>query len=134
MIDHDDLAQVQETGSLPRLTDRERRRSVAAVPAPDGGRYLAVESGTDEVLIPLTAAVTRVGRGIASDVTLDDASVSRRHALVVVRGERCVLLDDRSRNGTWLNGVRVSEAPLSDGDVFSVGAVRIRFIDAATPA
>ena len=95
MIDHGELAQVQETGTLPRLTDRERRRAVAAVPAPDGGRYLAVESGTDEVLIPLTAAVTRVGRGIASDVTLDDASVSRRHALVVVRGERCVLLEVR---------------------------------------
>jgi pSer/pThr/pTyr-binding forkhead associated (FHA) protein len=46
-----------------------------------------------------------------------------------VRGDRCVLLDDRSRNGTWLNGERVSEAPLTHGDVFTVGTVRIRFLD-----
>jgi pSer/pThr/pTyr-binding forkhead associated (FHA) protein len=128
-MSRDDLVQVQETGTLPRITDRERQRAVAATPAPDHGRYLAVESGTDEVLIPLDRPVTRLGRGIASDVTLDDASVSRRHALVVVRGERCVLLDDRSRNGTWLNGDRVSEAPLRDGDVFTLGTVRVRFLD-----
>ncbi len=113
---------------MPRLTDRDLRRAVAA-PAEGAGRYLAVDSGGDEVLIPLTGAVTRLGRGIASDVTLDDASVSRRHALVVVRGGGCVLLDDRSRNGTWLNGERVSEAPLRDGDVFTLGTVRVRFLD-----
>ena len=43
---------------------------------------------------------------------LDDASVSRRHALITRRGERTVILDDRSRNGVHVNGVRVTEADL----------------------
>lgn len=42
-----------------------------------------------------------------------------------------MLLDDRSRNGTWLNDRRVSEATLTDGDVIAVGRVRMRFVDAA---
>ncbi len=129
MTTRDDLIDVQETRTLPRLTERDLRRAVAAQPAPGRGRYLALGTGGDEVCIPLEGPVTRIGRGIASDLTLDDASVSRRHALVVVRGDGCVLLDDRSRNGTWLNGERVSEAPLRDGDVFTVGTVQIRFLD-----
>jgi pSer/pThr/pTyr-binding forkhead associated (FHA) protein len=32
-------------------------------------------------------------------------------------------------NGTWVNGERVREAPLTDGDVVELGAVRVRFID-----
>jgi pSer/pThr/pTyr-binding forkhead associated (FHA) protein len=125
----EDLAQVQETGKLPRLTERDRRRAAVTVRAPLPGRYLAVESGDEVVLIPLTATVTRLGRSLTADVRLDDASVSRRHALVVVRGDRAVLLDDRSMNGTLVNGERVKEATLNDGDRIELGTVRIRFVD-----
>lgn len=125
----DDLAQVQETGRLPRLTDRERRRAVSAAPVPEPGRYLAVESGDEVVIVALEGAVTRLGRSLSADVHLDDASVSRRHALVVLRGDEVVVLDDRSMNGTLVNGERVREAVLRDGDVIELGAVRVRFVD-----
>ena len=124
-----DAPHVHETGRLPRLTDRERRRAVATGPVGDPGRYLAVESGDEVVVIALTDAVTRIGRSLSSDVTLEDAGVSRRQALVVERDGGHVLLDDRSRHGTWLNGRRVTEAPLADGDEIAVGAVRIRYLD-----
>ena len=62
---------------------------------------------------------------------LDDASVSRRHALVTRRGERTVILDDRSRNGVYVNGERVSEADLRDGDTIAVGRVQLRFVERA---
>jgi pSer/pThr/pTyr-binding forkhead associated (FHA) protein len=120
----------QETGSLPRLNDRERRRAAASVHTPAPGRYLAVESeGDEDVLIPVEGAVTRLGRSLGADVHLDDPSVSRRHALVVQRGGGFILLDDRSMNGTWLNGERVRESRLADGDVIELGAVRMRFVD-----
>lgn len=126
--------QVQDTGRLPRIADRERRRAAAATPAPAAGRYLAVESGGEVLSVPLTAAVTRLGRGMSADLRLDDPTVSRRHALVVQRNDRMVLLDDRSMNGTWLNGERIQEAPLSDGDVIELGAVRLRFRDVPAPS
>jgi pSer/pThr/pTyr-binding forkhead associated (FHA) protein len=124
-----DLGQVQDTGRLSRLTDRERRRAATADPAPTAGRYLAVDSGGEELHIPVDGAVTRLGRGISSDVNLEDPTVSRRHALIVQRGADATLLDDRSMNGTWLNGERIREAPLSDGDVIQLGAVRLRYLD-----
>jgi pSer/pThr/pTyr-binding forkhead associated (FHA) protein len=78
------------------------------------------------VAIPV-GAVVRIGRGMSADVHIDDPTVSRRHALVVRRDGEIMLLDDRSMNGTWLNGERIREAPLSDGDVIQLGAVIVRF-------
>ena len=124
----EDVTTIQETGRLPRLTDRERKRGVSAGPVPEPGRYLGIESGEEVVLIPLDGTVTRLGRSMSANVHLDDASVSRRHALVVQRGDDVVVLDDRSMNGTFVNGERVREAVLRDGDVIELGAVRVRFI------
>jgi pSer/pThr/pTyr-binding forkhead associated (FHA) protein len=121
-------AQVQQTGQLPRLTDRERRRA-SADEAPAPGYYLAIEDGESVVHIRLEAAVTRVGRGMTATVHLDDPTVSRRHALFVQRDGDVVLCDDRSTNGTWLNGERIREATLAHGDVIQLGAVRLRYLD-----
>ena len=123
------MTKVQETTRLPQLTDRERQRAVAARKAPNAGRYLSIESGDEEVLIPLEGTVTRIGRSLSANVHLDDASVSRRHALVVQRGEEAVVLDDRSMNGVFVNGDRVREAVLRDGDLIELGTVRVRFLD-----
>ena len=68
------------------------------------GRYLAIEDGDEIVLLPLAADLVHIGRSPAADIVLDDASVSRRHALVARRGERTVILDDRSLNGVHVNG------------------------------
>ena len=92
-----------------------------------GTPYLTGEYGSETVEAPLTGAVTRIGRGVSADVRLDDPTVSRRHALVVRREDALVLLDDRSMNGTWLNGERISEAELADGDVLQLGAVTMTF-------
>ena len=92
-----------------------------------GTPYLTGEIGSESVSVPLTGAVTRIGRGVSADVHLDHPTVSRRHALVVRREETLVLLDDRSMNGTWLNGDRISEAELSDGDMIQLGAVELSF-------
>lgn len=125
-----DPTHVQQTGSLPRLTDRDRRRAAAAVPTPSSGPCLAIEDSGDVVHVPLEAAVTRVGRGMTATLHIDDPTVSRRHALLVQRDGEVVLCDDRSTNGTWLNGERVREASLAHGDVIQLGAVQLRYLDA----
>ena len=99
-----------------------------------GTPYLTGEYGNESVSVPLTGAVTRIGRGVSADVHLDHPTVSRRHALVVRRDHALVLLDDRSMNGTWLNGERIAEAVLSDGDQIQLGAVELSFRVADEPS
>jgi pSer/pThr/pTyr-binding forkhead associated (FHA) protein len=115
------------------LSSRELDRASMSVQRPAPGRYLAVRSpsGTTTVLPLRAGAITRLGRGLSADVHLDDASVSRRHARIVERGGRAVVLDDRSMNGTWVNGKRVDAAMLSDGDEIALGRVVLQFLEVA---
>jgi pSer/pThr/pTyr-binding forkhead associated (FHA) protein len=85
-------APTQETGTLPRIPERERRRASLTMPRLTPGRYLAIDDGDDVVLFALDRELTHIGRSPASEVVLDDASVSRRHALITRRGERTVIL------------------------------------------
>ena len=59
----------------------------------------------------------------------DDATVSRRHALVVCQADGVRVLDDRSLNGVYVNGRRVEWSPLTDGDEIAVGRHTIYFLD-----
>ena len=58
---------------------------------------------------------------------LDDASVSRRHAILVRSGEGYRILDDRSLNGTSVNGREIQAAELRDGDVITLGRVELTY-------
>jgi pSer/pThr/pTyr-binding forkhead associated (FHA) protein len=101
-----------------------RRDSLAfARPAP--GRYLAIEDGDVMRLVALHQAVTHLGRGFSADLRLEDQSVSRRHAVIVDGGDGVRVLDDRSANGTFVNGRRVTEAVLRDRDVIHLGRVAL---------
>ena len=124
-------APTQETGTLPRIPERERRRASLTVPRLAAGRYLALEDGTNVVLLALDRDLMHIGRSPSSEIVLDDASVSRRHALITRRGERTVILDDRSRNGVHVNGSRVSESDLHDGDIVVCGHVTLRYVERA---
>ena len=65
-----------------------------------------------------------VGRSSQAQFSVpDDGFLSRNHFLVEFNPPACYLRDMGSTNGTTVNGVRVTEARLSDGDVISVSAV-----------
>src|SRR3954469_8399537 len=122
-------APTQETGNLPRTPERERRRASATVPQLAPGRYLAIEDAGEVVLMPLRSELVRVGRSPANEIVLDDSSVSRRHALITRRGEAMGILADRSLNGIQVNGERVAEAALRDGDTILLGHVTLRYVE-----
>ena len=105
------------------------RRGSLAFESPAPGRYLAIEEGDITRLVPLHGPVTHVGRGFSADVRLDHQSVSRRHAVIVAHPHGARILDDRSANGTVVNGHRVTEATLHDRDAIELGAVRLVFVD-----
>ena len=80
------------------------------------GRYLAFEQDGRIVVVPVSREWTRIGRSLAADIRFDDATVSRRHALIANEEGGVRVLDDRSLNGIQVNGRRVEWSPLSDGD------------------
>ncbi|MBV9515537.1 MAG: FHA domain-containing protein [Mycobacteriaceae bacterium] len=80
--------------------------SAAAVLRDDAGRRY-----------PLTAAATTIGRLADNDVVIDDASVSRHHAVIIDTGTNFVITDLRSANGVKVRHQRIrGSATLGDGD------------------
>jgi pSer/pThr/pTyr-binding forkhead associated (FHA) protein len=100
------------------------------LPAP--GKYLAFEESGEQQIVAVQREWTRIGRSLAADVRFDDATVSRRHALIVHQPDGTRVLDDRSLNGVYVNGRRVEWSPLKDGDQVVVGRHTLWFIDTAT--
>ena len=64
---------------------------------------------------------------LSAPSSLNDPNVSRRHAEIRRRGSDVVVVDLGSTNGTRVNGVRVKEQLLNDGDEIEVGTSTVRF-------
>jgi hypothetical protein len=113
------------------LLDTRTRERLIAEPGAPAGRYLALEHEGETRLIALERPITHIGRGLVADVRLEDAQVSRRHAILAIRGDGARILDDRSYNGTFVNGRRVTVHNLADGDVIRFGRAVFRFTEIA---
>ncbi len=65
---------------------------------------------------------TIIGRDEKSDIIIQDATVSRQHASLTLRGNEYVLSDLSSTNGTFVNDGKITTpSPLKEGDVISLG-------------
>ncbi|MGH2840137.1 MAG: FHA domain-containing protein [Solirubrobacteraceae bacterium] len=93
------------------------------------GRYLVFQDGGTMRTMALTADSMRIGRSLSADLRFEDPTVSRRHAVLVGEPDGVRVLDDRSLNGVFVNGKRVSSHALSDGDEILIGRYRLRFVD-----
>ena len=82
---------------------------------PNNERYVLVEHAV------------AIGRSPDCDITIVDSNVSRRHAEIQPRGDGFVVVDLESTNGTRVNGVRVTERELQDGDELAFGNTRMIF-------
>ena len=88
---------------------------------------LAIREGEDRREIGLGPEPLAIGRDPQNDVVLDDRRVSRKHAEIRLRLGRFTLYDLQSTNGTYVNGRRVAEIVLSDGDRLSIGGVELLY-------
>ena len=129
------LGEAAESASLVRTVPRFGYAFAGDVVVERGAepaatRYLLVGDDGDFVLPP---GEVLIGRGPECAVRLPSSDVSRVHACVRVR-EDGVLLDDRdSKNGTWVNGARITEPrALEEGDEVVVGECRLLFRSSAT--
>lgn len=76
---------------------------------------------------PLVKARTVIGRGSDADITISDAGTSRKHVEILWDGERAMVRDMNSTNGTLLNGRKVVEAALPPDSTVTIGRTDIVF-------
>jgi hypothetical protein len=126
----------QDTGlPLPKIRDVIERTSgildVEAVrgpslkPASSKVRgYLYVLKGAEvaQEYFPILDKNMEIGRDEQCDISLDDTSVSRLHAMIFVRAEAVEIVDQASTNGTYINGKKITGiALLNENDQIQIG-------------
>lgn len=85
-------------------------------------QLIPLGDNTDPVApIPLPNPVTLVGRHLDCDAKLPFPQISRRHCCIIQVNDRWLVRDLDSRNGVQVNGRRVRESPLRDGDEVAFG-------------
>jgi hypothetical protein len=102
--------------------DRGRGYSPTQTSERRAAAFLVVNGTRHAVLAPGLV----LGRGAESDLRIDDPGISRRHAEIRVHGDGpdapVVIVDLGSTNGTVVDGVRITQAPLSDGSRIVLGS------------
>jgi pSer/pThr/pTyr-binding forkhead associated (FHA) protein len=69
-----------------------------------------------------------IGRNITNTIVIDDKMISNYHAVIVNEDEDIRIEDLESRNGIFLNGLRIADSGrLNDGCIIKLGSTMIRF-------
>jgi hypothetical protein len=116
------------TDAFLLLDHRAQSRAVPVGLAPTGA-YLCVEDSERKFLLRIESTITHVGRSGACDIRFEDQRVSRDHAIIVRHGRYVRVLDNRSSNGTFVNGRRIVATNIRDGDVIRLGPVAIQYVE-----
>lgn len=83
--------------------------------------------------VELSKEIFTIGRSSSNDLTFNNLSLSRHHARVLQRDNLFFVEDTGSRNGTFLNGIRIRQAtPIKHEDVIQLGEITIRFLTKRT--
>lgn len=90
---------------------------------------IVTESATDRVgkHFKLTRRPLAGGRDPAREIQIVDPGVSRRHFLVRYEDGGHVIVETRAKNGVYVNGTKVSEHRLADGDRIQVGGTVLTY-------
>lgn len=89
--------------------------------------WLRPRSGGGRSGFPLNRDRTVIGREVSCHVMLNDGSVSREHSAILKVAEGYYLRDLGSSNGTYVNGQRIQECLLQNGDQVAIGNVQFNF-------
>jgi FHA domain-containing protein len=103
------------------FTSESAAKARAQIPV---GRLIPLSQRSD--VIVLVDAETTVGRASSNDLVIGAAEISREHALLRREGSRLQVHDLGSRNGTWVNGTRITRHEARSGDEIAFGTLRFR--------
>ena len=79
--------------------------------------------GVGPLMLELGRDIVMIGRAPSNQIVIDHPTVSAQHALLLRTGASYSLKDLDSTNGTWINGVFVTDADLKDGDTIRFGSI-----------
>lgn len=120
-----ELAPAEEPPAAAPLTPSPLTEELVAPAPPAYGGLATVTVGELQHDVVLRGDQVTVGRLGACDICLADANASREHARFVPAPEGGWAIEDLgSTNGTFVNGRRVDQSPLHDGDVIEMGVTR----------
>jgi pSer/pThr/pTyr-binding forkhead associated (FHA) protein len=86
----------------------------------------------EENIYPINQIPFKIGRDPNNDVVLESKIVSRGHAQIVRAKEGLTIVDLNSHNGTFVNGTRIKEAILRDGDEILIGGILVLYEETIT--
>lgn len=113
---------------IPFGSDLTEVEQAAIAALPSGSALLLVRTGAlAGARYLLDHDLTTVGRHPEADIFLDDVTVSRRHAEITRSGPVFEITDQRSLNGSYVNGERVDRATLVNGSELRIGKFRLNF-------
>ena len=119
---------VRDKEELDSVQAKRASQPPEAEPRVPSHRMLVVTGKATGVYVPIPEGdALSIGRDSACDIRLKDESASREHAEIQGQDGSCALRDLGSANGTFVNGQRVSNHTLADGDVVLIGATRMIF-------
>jgi serine/threonine-protein kinase len=84
--------------------------------------------GTEHVFRHASLLIGREGGESGAAIELPEGQISRMHAMVEARGDRFVLRDLDSKNGTFVGEMRVKEVEIHHGSEFQIGSTRFRLL------
>jgi len=125
-------------GSEEALLELPTRRITPGEPAdrtqPPPRACVQIEGEGAEATAYALGAAVRLGRAEDNDICLLNRGISRHHAVITATVQGYVLRDLGSQNGTVVNGERIAERTLADGDQIALGDGRLRFTLGPAPA
>src|SRR5215213_9045285 len=91
-------------------------------------RLVAIAGPRSGEVLPVSAPELTIGRDPSNGLCLADLSLSRRHCAITLDGPAARIRDLRSSNGTFVNGMQISDHLLRDGDRIQLGESLFLFI------
>ena len=124
VLDHSD----EHTASITRVEGEGSGPTHRFDPAVEHGVLVVRGGDQDGLRFALSDRLTSLGRSVENDVSLDDITVSRRHAVLELTPDGFTIHDNGSLNGTYVNQQRVTTCALVHGDEIQVGKFHFLFL------
>jgi hypothetical protein len=125
------LERLQALEAELQSLEREMENSSAPLRLPSGPAQLICLTDPEVGTRVLDAPTVTIGRAGDCDIRIMTHYVSREHARVTCTAAECVIEDLGSRNGVFVNSVKVDRQALEANDIVTVGDTQFRYLPAA---
>jgi len=133
VIDRLAMMALAKAESIPLLVDHIPEKLQPERKAPNvidpGPQLILTCKGSTLKRINLDRPCHLIGRNELCDIDIVHEWISRQHAVIIRNNKSAVIVDLKSRNGTYVNNERVTNRVLVDNDIISLGDHRLKFLD-----